>query len=104
MNESNLRDIIDGATKATLIMAYKAKKNRKNIISKHIAKKTFPKILGKLVNMKKNRIINATDSDIVRCAKKQSNYYGNKAEKHILRKVIKVSQDTIFDAFDEGIN
>ena len=87
-----------------ILIAYKAKNNRKNTISKRVAKKTFPKILGKLANLKKNKIIHATDSDIIRCAKIQSNYYGNKAEKHILRKVIKASQDTIFDAFDEEIN
>ena len=103
MNESKLNEVINGATKTAMFVAYKSKENA-NRISKRIAKKSFPKILKKLFNMRKNKIIKATDSDIIRCARKQSNYYGNKAEKHILRKVIKASQDTIFDAFDEKIN
>ena len=103
MNESKLNKVINRATKTAMFLTYKYKENA-NRISKRIAKKSFPKILKKLFNMRKSKIIKATDSDIIRCARKQSNYYGNKAEKHILRKVIKASQDTIFDAFDEKIN
>ena len=51
--------------------------------------------------MKKNKVIKASDSEIIRFAKKQSNYYGHKAENHILNKVIKSAQDTVLDAIEE---
>lgn len=66
----------------------------------NIAKNVLPNILSNLFEMKKKNQIIATDSAIRKYAKKQANYYGRKAENHILNKVIRSSQDTVLYAMD----
>lgn len=100
MDRAKLKEVIDTAIKSTSFIAHQANKS-KNLISKSIAKDTYPRILNNLFSLKKNKVIKASDSEIIRCAKKQSNYYGHKAENHILNKVIKSTQDTVLDVIDE---
>jgi len=74
---------------------------KKNNIYKNISEDIFPKIKSSLLTMRKKKIIFANDSDIIKCAKKQTHNYAASASNYISHKVIKSAQDTLIDVFDD---
>ena len=71
-----------------------------NNLSKKIYKDVYPKVLKNLFALQNKQKISATDSEVVQCAVKQSKYLANKASRHVIKKAIKMAQDTVLDVFD----